>query len=157
MWSFSVALLNTRSDRIRCLCVTVQGSHVLGRDAWDKHKLELPCPVAGTPIIFDYRLGHRGMGNRNDRVSRPVLYFTYANIKKFKVGSKRAAHLCVPLLLPDEEDLCVHRSPLPPSNTHSLTHSTRTRKISQRSATATAFQSSCHCRRTEVSACNLAG
>jgi hypothetical protein len=38
--------------------------------------------VQGTPIIFDYRLGHRGLGNRLAGAaaqSRAVLYFTYTN------------------------------------------------------------------------------
>jgi len=37
--------------------------------------------VAGTPIIFDYRLGHRGLGNHSDEC-RPIVYLTYARKAK---------------------------------------------------------------------------
>ena len=54
------------------------GSHVLGDDAWDAAKSWLPAPKAGTAIVFDYRVGHRGMGNKSDE-PRPTLYLTYTN------------------------------------------------------------------------------
>ena len=37
-----------------------------------------PAPRSGTAILFDYRLGHRGMGNKSDE-PRPTLYLTYTN------------------------------------------------------------------------------
>jgi ectoine hydroxylase-related dioxygenase (phytanoyl-CoA dioxygenase family) len=33
------------------------GSHILGNDGFDKDYVETPRPKAGTPVIFDYRLG----------------------------------------------------------------------------------------------------
>ena len=55
----------------------VLGSHVLGQEGFDKDFTETPMPKAGTPVIFDYRLGHRGLGNSSDK-SRPILYTTYS-------------------------------------------------------------------------------
>ena len=52
------------------------GTHYLGHENWSKELLETPLVDAGTPIIFDYRLGHRGMGNSSSEC-RPVLYLTY--------------------------------------------------------------------------------
>ena len=53
------------------------GSHVLGHEDYDKDFVETPKPKAGTPVIFDYRLGHRGMGN-SSQSCRPIVYCTYA-------------------------------------------------------------------------------
>lgn len=53
------------------------GSHVLGNDGFDKDFEETPKPKAGTPVIFDYRLGHRGLGNSSTKC-RPIVYCTYA-------------------------------------------------------------------------------
>lgn len=36
-----------------------------------------PCICAGSFIVFDYRLRHRGLGNRSAE-ARPLLYLTYA-------------------------------------------------------------------------------
>ncbi|KAL3916858.1 MAG: hypothetical protein SGILL_004986, partial [Bacillariaceae sp.] len=55
----------------------VLGSHVLGHDGYDRDFLETPTPTAGTPVIFDYRLGHRGLSNSSHSV-RPIVYCTYA-------------------------------------------------------------------------------
>ena len=44
----------------------VLGSHILGQEGFDKDFTETPMPKAGTPVIFDYRLGHRGLGNSSD-------------------------------------------------------------------------------------------
>ena len=55
-----------------------RGSHVLGNDAWDAAKSFSPAPAAGTAIVFDYRVGHRGMANKSDE-PRPTLYLTYTN------------------------------------------------------------------------------
>ena len=55
----------------------VLGSHVLGHDGYDRDFLETPKPKAGTPVIFDYRLGHRGLGN-SSQSCRPIVYCTYA-------------------------------------------------------------------------------
>jgi len=53
------------------------GSHILGQEDLDEDFIETPTATAGTPIIFDYRLGHRGLGNTSD-TSRPIVYCTYA-------------------------------------------------------------------------------
>jgi Phytanoyl-CoA dioxygenase (PhyH) len=55
----------------------VLGSHVLGHDGYDRDFLETPKPTAGTPVIFDYRLGHRGLAN-SSHSCRPIVYCTYA-------------------------------------------------------------------------------
>jgi hypothetical protein len=55
----------------------VLGSHVLGHEGYDRDFLETPKPEAGTPVIFDYRLGHRGLAN-SSHSCRPVVYCTYA-------------------------------------------------------------------------------
>jgi hypothetical protein len=55
----------------------VLGSHVLGHDGYDRDFLETPKPNAGTPVVFDYRLGHRGMAN-SSQDCRPIVYCTYA-------------------------------------------------------------------------------
>lgn len=59
----------------------------------------------GTPIIFDYRLGHRGLGNRLENTPRPVLYFTYSSLPGFSddlnfntAGNQK--YLPMPELLP---------------------------------------------------------
>jgi ectoine hydroxylase-related dioxygenase (phytanoyl-CoA dioxygenase family) len=53
------------------------GSHILGQDEYNMDFVETPRVAAGTPIIFDYRLGHRGLGNSSE-ACRPILYCTYA-------------------------------------------------------------------------------
>jgi len=55
----------------------VLGSHVLGHEGYDRDFLDTPKPTAGSPLIFDYRLGHRGLGN-SSHYCRPVVYCTYA-------------------------------------------------------------------------------
>lgn len=57
----------------------VAGSHILGYDDYDRSKVVTPAVAAGTPIIFDYRLGHRGLANTSN-VCRPIVYCTYAAI-----------------------------------------------------------------------------
>jgi ectoine hydroxylase-related dioxygenase (phytanoyl-CoA dioxygenase family) len=37
----------------------------------------VPCLKAGSYLVFDYRLRHRGLGNRS-LAPRPLLYLTYA-------------------------------------------------------------------------------
>jgi hypothetical protein len=64
----------------------VLGSHFLDYEGYDKNKVVIPQVTAGTPIIFDYRLGHRGLANTSD-VCRPIVYCTYAaaaNGKEFR-------------------------------------------------------------------------
>jgi hypothetical protein len=64
----------------------VLGSHILDYDDYDRSKVVTPQVTAGTPIIFDYRLGHRGLPNTSD-VCRPIVYCTYAaaaNGKEFR-------------------------------------------------------------------------
>jgi Phytanoyl-CoA dioxygenase (PhyH) len=64
----------------------VLGSHFLDYEGYDKNKVLIPQVTAGTPIIFDYRLGHRGLANTSDEC-RPIVYCTYAatsNGKEFR-------------------------------------------------------------------------
>ena len=64
----------------------VVGSHILDYDDYDRNKVVTPQVAAGTPIIFDYRLGHRGRANMSD-ACRPIVYCTYAaasNGKEFR-------------------------------------------------------------------------
>lgn len=53
------------------------GTHILGQEDYDEAFLETPLVDAGTPVIFDYRLGHKGLANTSD-TCRPVVYCTYA-------------------------------------------------------------------------------
>lgn len=62
------------------------GTHLLGNENFNKEMVETPIVTAGTPIIFDYRLGHRGMGNTGNE-PRPVLYLTYSTENKGFVDS----------------------------------------------------------------------
>ena len=55
----------------------VLGTHILENDDYDRSKIETPTAPAGSPVIFDYRTGHRGMGNSTEEV-RPILYITYS-------------------------------------------------------------------------------
>merc|ERR1711862_649942 len=55
-----------------------KGTHILGNEHFQKQNIEIPLVKAGTPIIFDYRLGHRGLGNTTTDDVRPILYLTYA-------------------------------------------------------------------------------
>jgi hypothetical protein len=52
-------------------------SHILGYDELDEGFATIPTVSAGTPIIFDYRLGHRGLAN-SSATCRPIVYCTYA-------------------------------------------------------------------------------
>mmetsp|Transcript_30071 Transcript_30071/g.89361 ORF Transcript_30071/g.89361 Transcript_30071/m.89361 type:complete len:951 (-) Transcript_30071:1405-4257(-) len=56
------------------------GTHHLGYEGYDRAMIQTPTGPAGVPIIFDYRLGHRGMGNASDG-PRPVMYLTYTSAK----------------------------------------------------------------------------
>jgi hypothetical protein len=60
------------------------GSHILGLEGYDRDFVEIPKPKAGTPVIFDYRLGHRGLGNNTSRSCRPIVYCTYARAAQGK-------------------------------------------------------------------------
>ena len=53
------------------------GSHILGHEGFDEKFVEIPIVRAGTPVIFDYRLGHRGLAN-GSQTCRPIVYCTYA-------------------------------------------------------------------------------
>jgi len=57
------------------------GTHYLGYEDYNKNLIDIPLAKAGNPVIFDYRLGHRGLGN-NSREPRPVLYLTYTRASK---------------------------------------------------------------------------
>jgi hypothetical protein len=59
------------------------GSHILGLEGYDRDFVDTPTPKAGNPVIFDYRLGHRGLGNSSQSV-RPVVYVTYARAAQGK-------------------------------------------------------------------------
>lgn len=62
------------------------GTHILGQEDFDPEFVEAPVVAAGTPIIFDYRLGHKGLSN-NSGTCRPILYCTYSgenNGKEFR-------------------------------------------------------------------------
>jgi hypothetical protein len=53
------------------------GSHILGQEDYKDEFLETPLVKAGTPVIFDYRLGHMGLANSSGS-PRPIVYCTYA-------------------------------------------------------------------------------
>jgi ectoine hydroxylase-related dioxygenase (phytanoyl-CoA dioxygenase family) len=53
------------------------GSHILGQENYEKEFVEIPMVSAGTPVIFDYRLGHRGLANTS-KSCRPIVYCSYA-------------------------------------------------------------------------------
>ena len=55
------------------------GSHILGHENFDEKFVEIPTVQAGTPVIFDYRLGHRGLANSSP-TCRPIVYCTYAAV-----------------------------------------------------------------------------
>ena len=57
------------------------GTHYLGYEDYNKDLIDIPLAKAGSPVIFDYRLGHRGLGN-NSKEPRPVLYLTYTRSSK---------------------------------------------------------------------------
>jgi hypothetical protein len=62
------------------------GSHILNHDGYDPKRVHTPVVSAGTPVMFDYRLGHRGMSNSSSSC-RPIVYCTYAasaNGKEFR-------------------------------------------------------------------------
>ena len=54
------------------------GTHYLGYDSFCRDMVDVPLNKAGSPIIFDYRLGHRGLGNSSSE-SRPLVYLTYTS------------------------------------------------------------------------------
>ena len=55
------------------------GTHILGKEDYDKDFIDVPLASAGSPIIFDYRVGHRGLANTSGS-PRPYIYLTYAAI-----------------------------------------------------------------------------
>lgn len=59
------------------------GSHILGQEDYDYRFIETPLPKKGFPIMFDYRLGHRGMANIS-KEPRPIVYCTYARANEGK-------------------------------------------------------------------------
>mmetsp|Transcript_26730 Transcript_26730/g.46450 ORF Transcript_26730/g.46450 Transcript_26730/m.46450 type:complete len:747 (+) Transcript_26730:173-2413(+) len=59
------------------------GTHYLDYENFVKENVYTPCVTAGTPIMFDYRLGHRGLRNFSQGV-RPVLYLTYSSVASGK-------------------------------------------------------------------------
>jgi len=59
------------------------GSHYLGHENFVKEMAYTPLVEAGTPVIFDYRLGHRGLRNYSENI-RPVVYLTYSAVASGK-------------------------------------------------------------------------
>jgi len=59
------------------------GTHYLGYENYVKDMVYTPCVIAGTPIIFDYRLGHRGLKNTSQSL-RAVVYLTYSSVASGK-------------------------------------------------------------------------
>lgn len=59
------------------------GTHYLECENFVKENVYTPCVTAGTPVIFDYRLGHRGLRNYSQAV-RPVVYLTYSSVASGK-------------------------------------------------------------------------
>lgn len=59
------------------------GTHYLGYENYVKDMVYTPCVTAGTPIIFDYRLGHRGLKNTSQSL-RAVVYLTYSSVASGK-------------------------------------------------------------------------
>jgi ectoine hydroxylase-related dioxygenase (phytanoyl-CoA dioxygenase family) len=57
------------------------GTHYLGYEDYNKDLIDIPLAKAGSPVIFDYRLGHRGLGN-NSKEPRPIVYLTYTTASK---------------------------------------------------------------------------
>lgn len=55
------------------------GSHILGQENFQEEFLYTPTVSAGTPVIFDYRVGHRGLAN-NSPECRPIVYCSYARV-----------------------------------------------------------------------------
>jgi hypothetical protein len=60
----------------------VKGSHVLGMEDYNKNRTDAPILKAGQPLVFDYRLGHRGLENKHTSVIRFMYYCTYSASKK---------------------------------------------------------------------------
>lgn len=56
-----------------------KGTHILSNENFQKQNIEIPLVEAGTPVIFDYRLGHRGLGNTTMNEVRPIIYLSYAS------------------------------------------------------------------------------
>ena len=69
------------------------GTHILNNEGYVGTRCETPIGPMGCPYIFDYRTGHRGMGNSSD-FARPVLYLTYSADDKFsdKVNFKERSY-----------------------------------------------------------------
>ena len=62
-----------------------------------------PLTTAGECVLFDYRLKHRGLGNRSSE-DRPMLYFTYGRasfVDQFNFSHKR--YQVLPELDPEME------------------------------------------------------
>ena len=53
------------------------GTHILEQEEFNAKFAETPLVKAGTPILFDYRLGHKGLANTSG-TCRPIVYCTYA-------------------------------------------------------------------------------
>jgi hypothetical protein len=56
----------------------VKRSHILGKEAYKKECAVSPILKAGQFLMFDYRLGQRGLDNRDYKTSRPYFYCTYS-------------------------------------------------------------------------------
>jgi Phytanoyl-CoA dioxygenase (PhyH) len=59
------------------------GSHILSQEDWDRRYIYTPVQKKGVPVMFDYRLGHRGLANTSNE-PRPIVYCTYARARDGK-------------------------------------------------------------------------
>ena len=59
--------------------VSAAGSHVFNDFDVPATPVALEC-AAGDALVFDYRIKHRGLANKND-MSRPIVYLTYAKVQ----------------------------------------------------------------------------
>ncbi|KAL3669400.1 hypothetical protein V7S43_005796 [Phytophthora oleae] len=58
------------------------------------------CVEAGTPIVMDYRVWHRGLANTSEETMRPLLYFKYAKVAaKAPVAPEKKKRRITPMLV----------------------------------------------------------
>ncbi|KAG3074426.1 hypothetical protein PI124_g20614 [Phytophthora idaei] len=57
------------------------------------------CVEAGTPIVMDYRVWHRGLANTSEYTVRPLLYFKYAKVVKAPAAEKNKRRRITPKLV----------------------------------------------------------
>jgi ectoine hydroxylase-related dioxygenase (phytanoyl-CoA dioxygenase family) len=74
------------------------GTHVAGKFGEDQNKFSVCCD-AGSAVIFDYRIKHRGAANKCP-TDRPVLYMAYSRPWFKDVGNSRSYLPLVPASKP---------------------------------------------------------